>query len=197
MSACSESQSTIFPLPSSPHWEPTTTTFAMRILYAAASADGFPAAISIVAAESSTHGAYQRHQASERQCAHALHVRELPDLLHDIGRHRTIDLDQRDRVAAGRLASEMEGGDVDAGIAENSGEMPDEARLVDIGDVEHGRPKLGVHLDALDGHHARPPVGKHRALDRTFLPFGDDRGGDQAFIIAFRVAFGLLDRDAA
>src|SRR5882672_11156474 len=29
MSACSESQSTIFPLPSSPHWEPTTTTLAI------------------------------------------------------------------------------------------------------------------------------------------------------------------------
>src|SRR5580704_9427987 len=31
MSACSESQSTILPLPSSPHWEPTTTTFAINI----------------------------------------------------------------------------------------------------------------------------------------------------------------------
>src|SRR3977135_650307 len=30
MSACSDSQSTIFPFPSSPHWEPTTTTLAMR-----------------------------------------------------------------------------------------------------------------------------------------------------------------------
>jgi hypothetical protein len=30
MSACSDSQSTILPLPSSPHWEPTTTTFAMQ-----------------------------------------------------------------------------------------------------------------------------------------------------------------------
>src|SRR5689334_11062634 len=30
MSACSESQSTIFPLPSSPHWEPTTTTLAIK-----------------------------------------------------------------------------------------------------------------------------------------------------------------------
>src|SRR5689334_5309640 len=29
MSACSESQSTILPLPSSPHWAPTTTTLAM------------------------------------------------------------------------------------------------------------------------------------------------------------------------
>jgi hypothetical protein len=27
MSAFSQSQSTILPLPSSPHWEPTTTTF--------------------------------------------------------------------------------------------------------------------------------------------------------------------------
>src|SRR5215217_3213123 len=32
MSACSDNQSTIFPLPSSPHWEPTTTTFAMQSL---------------------------------------------------------------------------------------------------------------------------------------------------------------------
>src|SRR5215510_14168508 len=29
ISACSESQSTILPLPSSPHWAPTTTTLAM------------------------------------------------------------------------------------------------------------------------------------------------------------------------
>src|SRR4029450_13639560 len=32
ISACSESQSTILPLPSSPHWDPTTTTFAIRTL---------------------------------------------------------------------------------------------------------------------------------------------------------------------
>src|SRR6266545_1241880 len=32
MSACSDSQSTILPLPSSPHWAPTTTTFAMNDL---------------------------------------------------------------------------------------------------------------------------------------------------------------------
>src|SRR4029079_3363054 len=30
MSACSDNQSTILPLPSSPHWAPTTTTLAMR-----------------------------------------------------------------------------------------------------------------------------------------------------------------------
>src|ERR1700740_993250 len=32
MSACSDSQSTILPFPSSPHWDPTTTTLAMRRL---------------------------------------------------------------------------------------------------------------------------------------------------------------------
>src|SRR5947209_714824 len=32
MSACSESQSTILPLPSSPHCEPTTTTLAIGLL---------------------------------------------------------------------------------------------------------------------------------------------------------------------
>src|SRR5271166_1959596 len=35
MSACLDSQSTILPLPSSPHWEPTTTTLAMRHLSSA------------------------------------------------------------------------------------------------------------------------------------------------------------------
>src|ERR1700730_12311482 len=43
MSACAESQSTIFPLPSSPHWDPTTTTFAMSHPYIAAAGLG-PAA---------------------------------------------------------------------------------------------------------------------------------------------------------
>src|ERR1700750_1000076 len=30
MSACSDSQSTLLPFPSSPHWAPTTTTLAIR-----------------------------------------------------------------------------------------------------------------------------------------------------------------------
>src|SRR5471030_706450 len=31
MSACSDSQSTILPFPSSPHWAPTTTTLAIAL----------------------------------------------------------------------------------------------------------------------------------------------------------------------
>src|SRR5262245_38527297 len=40
MSACSDSQSTILPFPSSPHWEPTTTTLAMRRPSSASRAHG-------------------------------------------------------------------------------------------------------------------------------------------------------------
>src|SRR5262245_14070161 len=40
MSACSDSQSTILPFPSSPHWEPTTTTLAMRRLSSASPMPG-------------------------------------------------------------------------------------------------------------------------------------------------------------
>src|SRR5215831_4966003 len=40
MSACSDSQSTILPFPSSPHWDPTTTTLAMRRLSSASATPG-------------------------------------------------------------------------------------------------------------------------------------------------------------
>src|SRR5215470_5870286 len=40
MSACSDSQSTILPFPSSPHWEPTTTTLAMQRPSSASRAPG-------------------------------------------------------------------------------------------------------------------------------------------------------------
>src|SRR5262249_17897905 len=40
MSACSDSQSTILPFPSSPPWDPTTTTLAMRRLSSASAVPG-------------------------------------------------------------------------------------------------------------------------------------------------------------
>ena len=43
---------------------------------------------------------------------------------------RLVDLDQRDGVAAGRVAAEVEGGDVDAGVAEHGAEPADQARPV-------------------------------------------------------------------
>ena len=39
-------------------------------------------------------------------------------LASSVGRHGAVDLDQRDGVAARRVAAEMEGRDVDPGVAE-------------------------------------------------------------------------------
>src|SRR5947208_15931664 len=147
----------------------------------ALAATGFPAA-------ESAECRYQRRRTSEGQCAHVLDVRKLFDLFDDFGRYRAVDFDQRDGIAAGRLPAEVKGRDVDAGVPQNAGEMPDEARLVHIGDVEHRGPELGIHLDTLDGDDARPAVGEYRALDRALLTLGDDRQGDQAVVIALRVA---------
>src|ERR1700675_2274675 len=45
-------------------------------------------------------------------------------------RHRAVDFDQRDGVAARLVAAEMEGRDVDLGIAEQAREVADETGLV-------------------------------------------------------------------
>ena len=59
-----------------------------------------------------------------------LHLRQRAHLVeHGVGQF-SVDLDQRDGVAAGRLAADVEGGDVDAGLAKRRGEAADEARLV-------------------------------------------------------------------
>ena len=68
------------------------------------------------------------------------------------------------------------------------GERADEARLVEIGDVDHRGAELRVHADALDVDDARPAVGEHRAGDRARLPLGLDRHGDQAFVVAVALA---------
>src|SRR4051812_20279600 len=67
---------------------------------------------------------------SELQRLGLLHLRQRPDLgEHSVGQF-AVDFDQRDGAAARRLAADMEGGDVDAGLAERRGEPADEARLV-------------------------------------------------------------------
>ena len=66
----------------------------------------------------------------ERSCA--LHLRQGTDFRQHVGRQFAVDLDQRNRRAAGRLAADMEGGDVDAGLAERRGKAADEARNIDV-----------------------------------------------------------------
>ena len=59
-----------------------------------------------------------------------LHLRQRLHLGEHVRRHRAVDLDQRDRVAALLVAAEVEGRDVDLGVAEQAREAADEARLV-------------------------------------------------------------------
>ena len=112
-------------------------------------------------------------------------------------RNVSVDLDQRDGVAAGLLAAEMEGRDVVALLAEQRAEPADEAGLVAVGDVEHVRPELGLHVDALDLDDARLAVGENRAGDGALLLLGDDGQADVALIGAGLAAARLLDLDAA
>src|SRR6266511_1329391 len=55
-----------------------------------------------------------------------------------------VDLDQRNGVAAGGIAPDVERRDVDAGVSERRREVADEAGLVQIGDVDHRATELGI-----------------------------------------------------
>ena len=90
----------------------------------------------------------------------------------------------------------MESGDIDAGVAQGRRKFADEARLVQIGDVDHRSAKFGIHADALDVHDTRPPIGKHRSRDVSRLPLGCDRHRDQAFIILGHFTRDFLNDDA-
>ena len=57
---------------------------------------------------------------SEPQHPRRLHLRQRAHLGEHVRRHVAVDLDQRDGVAAGRFAADMEGRDVDAGVAHAS-----------------------------------------------------------------------------
>ena len=103
----------------------------------------------------------------------------------------------RDGIATRRLAADMEGRDVDAGIAQGRREFADEARLVEIGDVDHRGAKFGVHANALDVDDARAAVRVDGAGHMARLAIGRHRKLDQAFVVTFGFAPRLLDDDAA
>src|SRR5262245_61302583 len=63
----------------------------------------------------------------ERQAFRLLHLRQLLHRGEHCFRHRLIDLDKADGVLALGQAAQMEGRDIDAGIAEQHAERPDEA----------------------------------------------------------------------
>src|SRR5260370_30457494 len=125
-SARADSQSTIFPLPSSPHWAPITATLAMN------------------------HFQSKRKPTLECQSARLLHRGKGADFLENRIGHPFVHLHQSDGVGTWRAAAEIEIGDVHACIAEQCAEPADEAGFVLIGDVEHMGRELGLHVDALD-----------------------------------------------
>src|SRR6202047_3253410 len=75
--------------------------------------------------------------ALEHQRLRLLHLRQRLHLAEHVRRHRAVDLDQRDGVAARLVAAEMEGRDVDLGIAEQACEVADESRLVLLIGLDH------------------------------------------------------------
>src|SRR3954451_24325365 len=91
----------------------------------------------------------------------------------------------------------MEGRDIDAGLTQYRRKTADEARLVRVGDVDHRSTELRVHPDALDVDDARAAVGEDGAGNMPRLPAGRDGDGNEAFVIALRLARDFLDHDTA
>src|SRR5215813_14689459 len=79
----------------------------------------------------------------ERQGLGLLDLRQLLHLVQHRRRHRAVDFDQRDGVAALLDAAEVEGCDVQLGIAKQAREGADEARLVLVGDIDHRLAEFG------------------------------------------------------
>src|SRR5215208_3857598 len=83
-----------------------------------------------------------------------------------------VDLDQRHRIPARYVPADVEGGNIDAGVAHRRRELADEAWFVEIGDVDHRLSEFGVHTDALDIDDARAPIGEDGARHMAGLPVG-------------------------
>src|SRR3569833_3875083 len=105
----------------------------------------------------------QNTSASEYESLDLLDLRQRLDLRQHFCGHCAVDLDQSNRVATQLDPAEMEGRDVQPGIAEQAREPADEAWLVLIGDVDHRLAELGVDPDALDVDQPRLAVGIGRA----------------------------------
>src|SRR5215469_11500352 len=93
--------------------------------------------------------------------------------------HRLVDLDEADGVGAGGGAAEMEGGDVDLLIAQQSPQPSDEAGLVEIGEIEHVPAELRLNGDALDLHQPRLAAAEERPRYLARLALGGDGEADQ------------------
>src|SRR6202043_1432557 len=72
-----------------------------------------------------------------------LDLRQFLHLAEHLPGLRAVHFHRRDGIAALLVATEMEGRDVDLGIAEDSCEVADESRLVLVGDGDHKLAEFG------------------------------------------------------
>src|SRR6185436_3194415 len=133
-SARALSQSTILPLPSSPHWAPMTATFAIRF-----DSLEYPGVYPCLV--TGRHTAVSQ-RASEGQRADLLNQRQSPDFGQHLVGHALVHLKQRNGIRPGRRTPEIEVRDIHPRVPQKRAQPADEARLVLVGDVEHVRMPL-------------------------------------------------------
>src|SRR3954454_19333493 len=125
-------RSTIFPLPSSPHWAPTITTFDMRRTLSRTAGSG-----------------------SKEDLANIEHVGKPTQPVEDLGARSPIHVDQGQRLSVRSIAGERELGDVDLRLAERVTDVADDARLILVRHHQHGSRGSRLHLEAIDPDDAR------------------------------------------
>ena len=134
---------------------------------------------------------------SEHQGFCLFHDRDFAQFGENAFGHGVVDFDERDGVAAGGGAAEVEACDVDLRVAEQRAELADEARFVFVRDVEHVRREVRFHVDALHLDEARHAVREDGAGDVAGLAFGHDFDHHIAFVGAVLGAAHFGDLDAA
>src|SRR5580698_1463472 len=158
-SASAASISTILPLPSSPHWAPTTATVFI------ADVQGGIAALR--AASGRAHSVLRSSSRGSSKFNLRCGGNRRDDLepFKDTGRNRTVHLEQAERGAADAVAPQFESGDIDPGFPEHRADSADDAGNVAI--VQHQEVALGRRLDpiAVDPDQPQRAIPEHRAGD--------------------------------
>src|SRR3954464_15931831 len=88
----------------------------------------------------------------EAQRRRSLHARNPLDAGQYLGRDMAVDRDQRDRFAACLAPAEVEGRDIDPGLAERRAEPADEAGRALVDDIDHlaDQLRLDPHPEQFD-----------------------------------------------
>src|SRR5687767_410810 len=108
-----------------------------------------------------------------------------------------VDRDQGHRLAAGFAPAEMEGADIDSGLAETGTEPADEAGRVLVDDIDHLALKLGFYRDSENLDQARRSIAEQRARDGARAVGGRGGHSNEGMIVALPVVPYLAKVEAA